>query len=120
MSVWSLATVDIEPEIRLHDWRVVEATYADSNGRATRHFVGRDASDGSGRVSSAIASLDLLRRVGVTKSGRSYLLLGTPGHDADAQHVWGCWRRINRVNDWTDVTTEVSADMSTAERPRPR
>lgn len=120
MPVWSLATVDIEPEVRLHDWRVVEATYADTNSRATRHFVGRDAHDGCGRVSSAIASLDLPRRVGVTESGRAYLLLGAPGHDADAQYVWDSWRRINGVNDWTDVTTEVSADSGTAERPRPR
>lgn len=40
------------------------------------------------RVSSAIQSFDRYAAVGVTASGRRYLLSGAPCFDGDARRVW--------------------------------
>ncbi|SAK99571.1 hypothetical protein AWB76_07746 [Caballeronia temeraria] len=46
MPVWSVACVDTEPELSISDWQILET----QNG--SRHFVGSDVRDYSGRVST--------------------------------------------------------------------
>ena len=86
-------------------------TYSDDAISPTRHFVGCDHYDGSGRVSSAIASFDVLRRRASTRRGRVYELLGRSGSSSNAQYVWGLWCRINAVATFTDVTAELFASV---------
>lgn len=111
MTIWTFGTVESEPQVRLSEWRVLEVAYADGAIPRTRHFVGCDPYDGSGRVSSAIASLDILRRRATTKRGRVYELVGRSGSSSNAEYVWGVWCRIKEVASFTDVTAQVIASM---------
>ena len=107
MPLWTFGTVESEPQVRLSDWTVLEVTYLDDAISRTRHLVGCDHYDGSGRVSSAIASFDALRRRASTKRGRVYELVGRSGSSSNAEYVWGLWCRINGVATFTDVTAEL-------------
>ena len=111
MPLWTFGTVESEPQVRLSDWTVREVTYLDDAISRTRHLVGCDHYDGSGRVSSAIASFDVLRRRASTRRGRVYELLGRSGSSANADYVWGLWCRINAVATFTDVTAELLASV---------
>ena len=111
MPLWTFGTVESEPQVRLSDWTVREVTYLDDAVSRTRHLVGCDHYDGSGRVSSAIASFDVLRRRASTRRGRVYELLGRSGSSANADYVWGLWCRINAVATFTDVTAELLASV---------
>lgn len=103
MSIWQSRPVDQVPEVVLVNWRVMET--ADGS----RHLVGIRPSRGTGRVSSAIVELDMAACVGTTRSGRRYVLDGTPGSDEDgnADYVWSGWCEVNRVTGYRDVTDEL-------------
>jgi len=101
MTIWNVATVEDQPEIFLVSWQVMETD------EGTRHFVGYNLM-GEGRVSSAIQTFDRDHMVGQTRSGRVYKLKGPPGHNSDADYVWGRWRDINGINSYKVVTEEVT------------
>ncbi|KGC43769.1 hypothetical protein [Burkholderia pseudomallei] len=101
MPLWQPRSVTDEPDVVLIRW----AIYRINDNEL--HFVGTRADKNSGRVSSAIAQLDLERRVGATRSGRVYALKGGPGIDSDAQYVWNSWCRLNGVTTSTNVTIEL-------------
>lgn len=104
MSVWAARPVAEVPEIVLQAWRILETAAGD------RHFVGFRPDRGTGRVSSAIASLDMHARVGITRSGRRYFLEGPPGAAVElGDYVWSTWCRVNRVPWYRDVTNELLA-----------
>lgn len=107
MPFWTFGTIAEEPEVRLVHWRVLEASYVDPDMAATRHFVGADAADRTGRVSSSIQELDAVALRGVTQSGRAYGLLGESRYDSEAEYVWNKWCRINNVATWVDVTKDA-------------
>jgi hypothetical protein len=104
MPIWSLPPVSSEPCIRLLEWRIFEILRQD-----TRHFVGLNASDRTGRVSSAIETFDSGASHGMTQSGRIYTLVGESGYADDAQYVWGRWCEANGVKECIDVTDEVNS-----------
>jgi hypothetical protein len=101
MPLWQPRSVTDEPDVMLIRWEIYRI-----NDDAL-HFVGTRADKGSGRVSSTIVQLDLERRIGVTRSGRVYVLQGRPGADADACYVWNSWCRLNGVIASTNVTKEL-------------
>jgi len=104
--IWSVRTVTSQPQLRLVDWSIIEIQNGD------RHFVGYNVDDSEGRVSTAIKAFDPKSRKGVTSSGRVYELLGEPGYDAEAEHVWEGWKRVNSVSASRNVTEEVlSGDL---------
>lgn len=98
MPMWKIAPVSDSPGVRLRDWRILELP----NGN--RHFAGADATDGTGRVSSLIVEFDMEKKVGRTRSGRVYELLGKTGWSDNAEYVWNQWSRINSVTDFVDVS----------------
>ena len=102
-SVWQVAPVEEQPEIRLERWSVREIQ---PNG--TWHFVGWNVA-GEGRVSSAIVSFDPERLTGRTSSGRVYALAGAPGLDPDGEYVFSMWRRGQRgaAEEERNITKEV-------------
>lgn len=75
------------------------------------HFVGIRPDRATGRVSSVVVELDIDARVGVTRSGRRYVLEGPPGPDdeGDADYVWSGWCQVNRIDAYRDVTEKVLA-----------
>ena len=101
MSVWKTVPVDDEPEIILGSWSVRELPDGD------RHFVGYNhAHGGEGRVSSKILEFDPESLKGRTRSGRVYQLeQHGAGINLDAEYVWNQWKIINKVEEYTDVTS---------------
>lgn len=92
--------VNVQPTVWLERWRVLETDLG------TRHFTGYSVEDRIGRASSPIESYDIDTRSGITRSGRQYHLLGSPGHDMEAEYVWQCWSALCGVKETLDVTTE--------------
>ena len=103
MAVWNIAPVAAEPEVYIVRWRVLEIS------AETRHFVGADERDFSGRVSSAIVAFDHETFRGKTLSGRVYQLVGNPGRSDNADYVWERWCEINEVESFSDVTAQFLA-----------
>ncbi|WP_322046646.1 hypothetical protein [Paraburkholderia sp. J67] len=101
MPIWNIASVATEPEVSLLRWRVLEID------DGTRHFVGLDDRNFTGRVSSAIVAFDLATQRGKTLSNRVYQLVGDPGHADNADYVWQEWCAVNQVKSFSDVTKQL-------------
>ena len=115
MPVWSIAPVEVRPEVTLTGWQVFEVQLPGLVGQSTRHLVGYSLEDQQGQVSSPVKLFSPSEAAGVTQSGRAYLLLGRPGMGADAEYVWNRWKSIWKVPQESvqDVTSEVWALTST-------
>ncbi|KUY98954.1 hypothetical protein WS50_27930 [Burkholderia territorii] len=101
MPIWRLRPTAELPRIPLSRWSIFET--ADGS----RHFVGVDMFDSSGRVSSAIATFDPVTMQGTTRSGRIYELVGKKGSSLNAEYVWKRWCELNEVTSYTDVTERL-------------
>jgi len=104
MPVWSVADVSAEPELSISDWQILET----QNG--SRHFVGIDVRDFTGRVSTSIQVFDPSALRGVTSSGRIYQLVGPRGCTEDGRYIWERWCRVNGITSYTEVTAELLAE----------
>jgi hypothetical protein len=104
MPIWSVACVDAEPELCISDWQILET----QNG--SRHFVGSDIRDYSGRVSTAIRKFDPSALRGVTSSGRVYQLVGQRGVSSNGRYIWERWCSVNGITSFTDVTAALLAE----------
>ncbi|OXI92266.1 hypothetical protein CFB48_37240 [Burkholderia sp. AU33647] len=105
MALWKIGPVAAEPEVSIVRWRVLEID------GGTRHFVGADERDFSGRVSSPIVAFDHRTLRGKTQSGRVYQLVGQPGRSDNADYVWQCWCEGAGVESISDVTNEFLAGV---------
>lgn len=99
--IWTTPPPSIEPEIMLLCWSVFELP------SGSRHFVGYNAPHHEGRVSTAILAWNAERRQGITRSGRRYRLVGSPGQDADGLYVWS---HLSKGSAYVDVTSEYMQD----------
>lgn len=96
MSVWRPQSVKAEPVTDLHEWSAYRVEF--QHGKPSRHFVGT-AWDG-GRVCSPLVAYDPKSRVGITRSGRHYRLVGPNGKgytSIDAAYVFSIWKKNNKV-----------------------
>ena len=109
-SVWSASSLTEVPEIELTNWQVMQLPHGD------RHFVGWNATEREGRVSSMIVEFDAATRRGRTRSGRIYQLRGPTGHDGDGAYTWGRWMQRNGAVGCTDVSAEVQTLIDPAAR----
>ena len=100
--IWSTFPVEIEPEICLESWAVIETEPEFHQ----RHFLGVRLDRRSARISSEIASFDHGAMLGVTSTGRHYKLVGPPGWTTDTWYVLRNWCRLNNVAEVSDVTLE--------------
>jgi hypothetical protein len=101
MPFWTFGSVEEEPTVWLRSWKIVEVD------ARTRHFVGADVYDGSGRVSTAIVTFDPAAKRGLTSSGRIYNLVSDPGNSWNADYVWTQWCEHTGVRSFVDVTQEM-------------
>ncbi|MGF6924370.1 hypothetical protein [Paraburkholderia sp. 40] len=99
MPVWSLPSVDIEPELALQHWRVMQTE------RDERHLVGMRADTNVARVTSALREFDAFALVAVSSSGRRYRLVSEPGWTHDTIFLWITWCLKNGVSRCSDVTS---------------
>ena len=105
MPIFSVASVNEEPEETMMRWSIREVLFDDSTDKS-RHLVGYILRKGKGRVSSAIQSFDRDKMRIKTASGRLYQLEGQSGFDPDAEYVWAQWKKLNAVLEESDVTHE--------------
>ena len=99
----TVAAVDVQPLVTLERWRVRET----SSGH--RYFVGYCVENNENRVSSAIQSFDRGTAVGVTASGRRYLLSGSPCFDGEARRIWQELAERHGIGETKDVSMEFMA-----------
>jgi hypothetical protein len=104
MPVFESASVDESPEVVLSLWSIRES----ADGR--RFFVGCNDSDGLGRVSTAIQSFDPKTRIGMSLSGRRYVLVGRGGWYRDGEYIWNLVVKGWELGCWTDVTPQLCPD----------
>ena len=103
MPVWRPTDVDATPELVVRSWMLIRTETAHT------HVVGFNVTEGEGRVSSPLATFDPATRIGITQSGRRYVLVGGPGCNVDAQYTFATWCELTGVVSWDDVTAEVLA-----------
>ncbi|OBR53158.1 hypothetical protein [Paraburkholderia tropica] len=106
MPIWQIGPVADAPTVSLLEWRILKTN------DGTRHFVGSDNRDMTGRVSSAITLFDGTLLRGETQSGRVYQLLGVAGYSSNGDYVWHNWCKVNDVKSYTDVTQLLLAGVS--------
>lgn len=86
------------PKVPLSRWRIFETE------DGSRHFVGVDMFDSSGRVSSPIVTFNPVTMLGTTQTGRIYELVGGTGSSLNTDYVWMRWCELYAVTSYTDVT----------------
>ncbi len=101
MSIWKPLPVSELSMIPLSRWRIFELV------DGTRHFVGVDMWDRSGRVSSPIITFDRVTMRGTTHTGRIYELVGKPGEAIQAEYVLKRWCELYEVTSYADVTQRL-------------
>ncbi|PNE73028.1 hypothetical protein [Burkholderia thailandensis] len=101
MPIWVPEPASGLSRIPLSQWRIFELL------DGSRHFVGVDMFDRSGRVSSPIVAFDPVARQGATHTGRIYELVGQPGWSLQAEYVWTRWCELYDVESHTDVTERL-------------
>jgi hypothetical protein len=106
-TIWKVASVERQPSLTLVRWSILQTD------TGARHLCGYCIENREGRVSTAVTRFDPSTLRCDTASGRVYQLEGAPGYDADAEHVWGYWAKVNSVKSWRDVTAEVVAQAAT-------
>lgn len=98
INIWAQPPVDVVPTKMLDSWSIVKVVEANvCQEQFEFHIVGRDINECNGAVSSKIAEFYPQRMQGKTQSGRIYQLVGSPGHNSDADYVLRGWCRINQV-----------------------
>lgn len=98
MPIWRPRPASELPKIPLSRWRIFETE------DGSRHFVGVDMFDSSGRVSSPIVTFDPVTMQGTTQTGRIYELVGRKGSSLNVEYVWIRWCELYEVASYTDVT----------------
>lgn len=103
--LWGLRKVAVvaqQPTTHLIRWQLFRVRRL--GGRATRHLIGHAVQDREGRVSSAIAKIDLQRNAMVTSSGRVYEIGGESCEDVDANWVFRTWLNHLNCSHATEIT----------------
>jgi len=101
MPVWRAQPVQEQSALTLRSWQVVQLP----NGE--RHLVGYCIENKEGRTSSVLRQIDVRTLNVTTRSGRTYVLDGPPGHNPDADYVWKRWTVLNAVRSWEDASASV-------------
>jgi hypothetical protein len=114
MTVWSIDSIKDRPSVTLSEWAVFEVPLNGSDQPWTRHLAGWACENQQGQVCSAVQQFDPHTGSCITESGRIYRLSGRPGLNADAEYVWGRWKRIAGVTEEREVTQEVLDALRTA------
>lgn len=101
--VWRPIPVENEPLTRLTKWHAHRVQNLD--GSWDLHFHGYAGYEG--RVCSRVVEFDKEKMIGRTRSGRLYVLVGVPGANGDAEHVWGNWLHIYGNPQIEDISEEL-------------
>lgn len=114
MPIWKPRSASELPKIPLSRWRIFELP------DGSRHFVGVDMFDQSGRVSSPIVTFDPVARQGTTQTGRIYELIGQQGWSLQAEYVLQRWCELYDVASYADVTERLLERNGGGDDDQPR
>jgi len=106
MSKNTVSAVEAQPLVTLERWRVRETR------SGQRYFVGYCVENNENRVSSEIQSFDHGTAVGITASGRRYLLSGTPCFDGEARRIWQDLAERHGIGETKDVSMEFMSSLN--------
>lgn len=95
-------SVEKQSKIVLNFWKIALLPDGDA------HFVGFIAMNLQGRVSSRIVEFDANKMIGVTRSGRRYVLIGKPGNHPDADFLLSIWCKANKID--PDQVSSIGPD----------
>lgn len=85
MSLWNVPDVEHDPVIHLDRWQVSRLAIGEM---AWDIFTGWDINNAYGRCSTPIESFEPDSASAITRSGRRYVLVSSPGYDDDAWYVF--------------------------------
>ena len=105
--IWTIEPLQTEPEIILTKWSAYDIPLIGETQPWTRHFVGFSKELSEGQSTAAVVAFDPIKQIGRTKSGRTYRLVGAPGHCMPAKLVWSKWKHLSKVASEHEVTEEV-------------
>jgi len=91
----------VEPSVDLLHWRVMEIL---PEGHV--HFVGLNAANLVGRISTEILVYDSATQRAESRSGRIYFLRGPAGLDGVSEYFWSFWCEHNHISDYADITDQ--------------
>lgn len=98
---------DKETKVVMKNWRVIEVS-SPSNREKTTHLVGRVGD--YGQVCSPIQEFDTKTMSAITRSGKRYELVGSPGVSVNAEYVIESWCNLNNIDEVADMTAEYWND----------
>lgn len=84
--IWGVAGVDIQPEIGLAFWQVIELAADDT--LSGRFLIGEDPLTLARRMSTPIQAINPDTLSASTRSARRYHLIGPPAEYDDAYRIW--------------------------------
>lgn len=113
MTVWLPPTAAEQPNVTLTSWAAYEVQVPDLDA-PTIHVAGYAESEGSGRVTSPLRSVDAQHRSVVTSSGRVYRLAGGAGLSGNAEYVWRRWLRLWDATVLSDATSTLLEQFTSA------
>jgi hypothetical protein len=88
----------------LHRWRVMEAV--SPGDIRTRHVCGQNPTSSFGISTSAIQEFDPVAMTVKTRSGKTYIMVGSPDKSILGEATWRKWCNDNGIVAEQDVTSE--------------
>lgn len=111
MPIWLPDEPASRPDDRLSSWAAFEALVPELDG-PTLHLVGYVERESGGRVTSPLMGFDRVTRTFTTRGCSTYLLVGAPGLNGDAEYVWKRWLRLWNATVLRDVINEVLRELA--------
>lgn len=108
---WRIGSIALPPSRTLDAWMALEVPFDGADQPWTLHLVGWRVEGGRGQVSSPVETVDLDKRLALTRSGRVYLLRHGPGLNPDAFTTWCTWKAKYNVTDERDVSDELAVRL---------
>lgn len=98
----TLPSPEVQPNVVLTNWSVTRISSGVDHWDV---LLGRCKESGIGRLSTPLMEFNATAAIAITRSGREYLLSGSPGTDEDALYVYE--KQFGHVpHDRKDVTEE--------------
>lgn len=107
MPIWTVPSVDSQPELTLCPWLIFEFQHESKTLRAA---VGYCIEAAEARVSSPIQKFNLAALTAETQTGRIYKLSGPPGANLDALYTWEHLAAIRGIKTFKDASASVYAE----------
>ncbi|MFN3732086.1 hypothetical protein [Comamonas testosteroni] len=107
MPIWTVQSVNEQPNLTLCPWLIFEFQH---DGKTLRAAIGYCIEITEARTTSPIEKFNIAALVAETQSGRIYKLSGPPGASRDALYVWQNLAVLRGIKAYKDVSNEVYSE----------